>query len=403
MQKDKKQERFEKYLSDNKKRVRGEDNGQELLDCPFCGGKAITSTYYIECECEVAPRIDWFHEDKKAAITAWNTRAKPLPDDNAKFITKNPDNGKEHPKEINEVVLLIHKWQTGNWHILGLKDKYLLEASTLLKECEDILLTSQPLAPLPDNKEAGELVEEIEKLEAIQELRQKPSRDAKTINAIYKADKYLQTHGHEFIALLSRCKAFLIAPKKFDNKFLKIIIKGLELIEGKSAFYSDVHAEEIKLGEKSDAEIRQLSNINLLARDMLKALKATPQPPATGDDVVEKLPDELSKDESAALLKKAEELWKDLQNNNLGGYSGINRPFFIVSEFKEAIEQFGRRDVGLTWSDYRKQEVKKKIAAINHKDNWFETRVAEAKASQETRPDWDKQTVRKYEDNEGVK
>jgi hypothetical protein len=61
-------------------------------------------------------------------------------------------------------------------------------------------------------------------------------------------------------------------------------------------------------------------------------------------------PELLSKDEEAALLAQAEQLWEDLQRNNLGGFSGINRPFYILHEFRRVIEQFGHRDVGLTWS-----------------------------------------------------
>jgi hypothetical protein len=58
----------------------------------------------------------------------------------------------------------------------------------------------------------------------------------------------------------------------------------------------------------------------------------------------------LSDDEKRSLLQKAENLWEALEENKPGGFSGINRPFFILHEFKEVIEQFGGRDVGLTWS-----------------------------------------------------
>ena len=61
-------------------------------------------------------------------------------------------------------------------------------------------------------------------------------------------------------------------------------------------------------------------------------------------------PDLLSDDEAKALLKAAEMLWSDLQENNLGGFSGINRPFYILHEFRRVIEGFGKRDVGLNWS-----------------------------------------------------
>lgn len=58
----------------------------------------------------------------------------------------------------------------------------------------------------------------------------------------------------------------------------------------------------------------------------------------------------LSEDEKKALLKKSEDLLNDLMGNKLGGYEGINRPFWIMSAFKEVIEEYGNRDVGLTWS-----------------------------------------------------
>lgn len=61
-------------------------------------------------------------------------------------------------------------------------------------------------------------------------------------------------------------------------------------------------------------------------------------------------PDLLSEDENKALLELAERLWRELQENRLGGYSGVNRPFWIQAEFKSVIERFGRRDVGLTWT-----------------------------------------------------
>lgn len=60
---------------------------------------------------------------------------------------------------------------------------------------------------------------------------------------------------------------------------------------------------------------------------------------------------QLTKEEKEDLLKHAENLWHSLQKkNDLGGYSGINRPFWIVSVFREIIEEFGNRDTGYTWS-----------------------------------------------------
>lgn len=58
----------------------------------------------------------------------------------------------------------------------------------------------------------------------------------------------------------------------------------------------------------------------------------------------------LTKVETAEMLKEAEWLLKDLLENNLGGYSGINRPFYILHAFERMIEKYGNRDVGLNWT-----------------------------------------------------
>lgn len=71
-------------------------------------------------------------------------------------------------------------------------------------------------------------------------------------------------------------------------------------------------------------------------------------------------PELLTEEERAKLLLIAETLWRDLEGNELGGLGGINRPFYILLKFKEVIEEFGRRDVGLTWS---------KLALDAHPDN----------------------------------
>lgn len=61
-------------------------------------------------------------------------------------------------------------------------------------------------------------------------------------------------------------------------------------------------------------------------------------------------PELLDATERKEILSAAEFLWRDLQENNLGGFSGGNRPFYILHEFKRVIEKYGHRDVGLTWS-----------------------------------------------------
>lgn len=73
-------------------------------------------------------------------------------------------------------------------------------------------------------------------------------------------------------------------------------------------------------------------------------------------------PNLLSPEEHGTLLKRAEKLWADLQENQLGGYSGINRPFYILHEMMSVIERFGGRDVGLTWS-------KDQLDALTEKPN----------------------------------
>ena len=72
------------------------------------------------------------------------------------------------------------------------------------------------------------------------------------------------------------------------------------------------------------------------------------------------LPNLLSEAERKQLLADAEWLWKRLEANDIGGFSGINRPFYILHAFKEAIEKYGQRDVGLTWS---KNELEAAAAA----------------------------------------
>jgi hypothetical protein len=54
----------------------------------------------------------------------------------------------------------------------------------------------------------------------------------------------------------------------------------------------------------------------------------------------------LSDEERRALLTKAENLWRALEGNNLGGYSSQNRPFYIFEAFREVIEDFGQRNTG---------------------------------------------------------
>lgn len=80
-------------------------------------------------------------------------------------------------------------------------------------------------------------------------------------------------------------------------------------------------------------------------------------------------PELLSKEEGAELLKWSEGLWAELQENKLGGFSGINRPFHIKNFAMDVIEKFGNRDVGLNWSK-------------NDLDNYDHTRAASGQDNQ---------------------
>lgn len=73
-------------------------------------------------------------------------------------------------------------------------------------------------------------------------------------------------------------------------------------------------------------------------------------------------PELLSPEEAKDLQTRAERLWSALQANDLGGFSGVNRPFYILAEFKSVIEAYGHRDIGQTWS-------KNDLDAARERDN----------------------------------
>jgi hypothetical protein len=66
--------------------------------------------------------------------------------------------------------------------------------------------------------------------------------------------------------------------------------------------------------------------------------------------MTQSIPQLLTDVEKKSLQELAEAVWADLQKNELGGYSGINRPFYLVWMFKIVIERYGYRDVGLKHS-----------------------------------------------------
>lgn len=61
-------------------------------------------------------------------------------------------------------------------------------------------------------------------------------------------------------------------------------------------------------------------------------------------------PELITGKEHKEMLTLAENLWRDLRDNQLGGFSDGNRPFYIFGEFRRIIERFGHRDTGLKWS-----------------------------------------------------
>lgn len=73
-------------------------------------------------------------------------------------------------------------------------------------------------------------------------------------------------------------------------------------------------------------------------------------------------PDLLTPEENRALLTRAEQVWAALQENQLGGFSGGNRPFWILAQFKAVIEQYGHRDIGQTWSKIELDAAKPDVA-----------------------------------------
>lgn len=79
----------------------------------------------------------------------------------------------------------------------------------------------------------------------------------------------------------------------------------------------------------------------------------------------------LTKEERQSLQDLAEYVWERLDGNSLGGYSGINRPFYIKWMFEEVIEKYGRRNIGLSLTgeqlkDFKKSDVCRHDFEINH-------------------------------------
>jgi len=120
---------------------------------------------------------------------------------------------------------------------------------------------------------------------------------------------------------------------------LRILQEGIDAAEGDMQSDSDA-------GERVDLFDYEISLPYETAREIAALLRSAAPP-----QHVRAYPDLMSVDERKSLLAEAENLWRDLHANNLGGFSGVNRPFYILHEFKRVIEKYGRRDVGLTWSN----------------------------------------------------
>lgn len=68
-------------------------------------------------------------------------------------------------------------------------------------------------------------------------------------------------------------------------------------------------------------------------------------------------PELLNEEEKKWLLTLSENMVRDILNDNLGGYSGINRPFHVFHMMEVAIEKLGHRDVGLTWTHNQLKKI----------------------------------------------
>lgn len=68
-------------------------------------------------------------------------------------------------------------------------------------------------------------------------------------------------------------------------------------------------------------------------------------------------PNLLTEEEKKWLLNLSECLVKDILEDKLGGYSGVNRPYHAFHMFKVAIERLGKRDVGLQWTYNQLKEI----------------------------------------------
>jgi len=74
-------------------------------------------------------------------------------------------------------------------------------------------------------------------------------------------------------------------------------------------------------------------------------------------EMAKEAPKILTQQESDWLMKISENLVKDILEDNLGGYSGINRPFHVKHMIEVAIEKIGNRDVGLKCSYNELKEI----------------------------------------------
>lgn len=66
-------------MKNNMERIKADS--EDLLKCPFCGGKAklhiIGKSYYVTCDgsyCKIKPTT-WAYSVKEKAIKEWNRRA----------------------------------------------------------------------------------------------------------------------------------------------------------------------------------------------------------------------------------------------------------------------------------------------------------------------------------------
>lgn len=172
-------------------------DNEKLLDCPFCGSEAELKEYpstgtWFGVECKGCYGTAGIHKagGAQGAIKAWNTRSKPLPDVEHKCAGRTngyggftcTECGDYHPsvtesarfnKQNNKVEKLVDILEKavpdfeGKIHNEPFAKRVLKDLGCFDCENEKCYMncspaaTPQPSSPLPDNKEVGEILQEL--------------------------------------------------------------------------------------------------------------------------------------------------------------------------------------------------------------------------------------------------